>query len=183
MGRPTLLNEESQKRIAYAIQRGSTYALAAQYGGISYRALRNWIVRAEEELERRENPRVRAGTQQWEAEEPFVQFLHAIKDAEAKAAVGWLEVIDDAASNGNWQAAAWKLERRYPGDYGRRVTEISGRDGGPIETKTTVDLDYEPEPEYIAAVVRELTRALATDDGGAGGAGDSADRGEPVHPT
>jgi hypothetical protein len=32
-------------------------------------------------------------------------------------------VIDQAASSGVWQAAAWKLERRFPHIYGRRVIE------------------------------------------------------------
>jgi hypothetical protein len=40
-----------------------------------------------------------------------------------------LEIIDKAAADGKWQAAAWKLERRYPTQYGRqekRLLEHSG---------------------------------------------------------
>ena len=29
-------------------------------------------------------------------------------------------MIDNAAIDGTWQAAAWKLERRYPDEWGRR---------------------------------------------------------------
>lgn len=32
-----------------------------------------------------------------------------------------LGVIAKAASSGNWQAAAWLLERRFPQNYGRRT--------------------------------------------------------------
>jgi len=34
----------------------------------------------------------------------------------------------------SWQAAAWKLERRYPDKYGRRTRhEVTGAEGGPVE--------------------------------------------------
>jgi hypothetical protein len=47
--------------------------------------------------------------------------------------VKWLARIEQAASE-HWQAAAWKLERRYPKDYGRSVQqhEVGGPDGGPL---------------------------------------------------
>jgi len=61
----------------------------------------------------------------------FLQFFKDIKEAEGKAAFEWLDKIEKAA-NENWQAAAWKLERRYPGDYGRTRVEHTGEGGGPI---------------------------------------------------
>ena len=32
----------------------------------------------------------------------------------------------------DWRAAAFLLERRFPDDYGKR-TELTGKDGGPVE--------------------------------------------------
>jgi hypothetical protein len=32
-----------------------------------------------------------------------------------------------------WQASGWYLERKYPGKYGRKVQEVHGKDGGPVE--------------------------------------------------
>jgi hypothetical protein len=54
------------------------------------------------------------------------EFSDAVKKAEGQAAVGWLAKIEKAANEGEWQAAAWKLERRYPQSYGRKVTEMRG---------------------------------------------------------
>ena len=42
----------------------------------------------------------------------FIQFLQHIKEAEGLATQRWLAIIEKAAQGGQWQAAAWKLERR-----------------------------------------------------------------------
>ena len=62
------------------------------------------------------------------------EFREAIKDAEGRAVVKWLAKIEQAATEGTWQAAAWKLERRYPHDFGKTVQEnqITGKDGAPL---------------------------------------------------
>lgn len=120
MARPTKLTPDTQQRIIQAIRMGATYEHAAAYGGIAYNTFNEWRKRAEVELQRRDNPRVTEGTKQWETEQPYVEFYEAIKKAEGDAVVGWLAKIEKAASDGNWQAAAWKAERRYPEAYGRQ---------------------------------------------------------------
>lgn len=107
MARKSKFTPDTQARIVQAIELGATYELAASYGGIHYDTFRTWM---------NEKP----------------AFSEAVKAAEGKAVVKWLAKIEQAASDGNWQAAAWKLERRYPGDYGRTRTEHTGKDGGPI---------------------------------------------------
>lgn len=101
MARPAKYTPEVRARILQALRLGATYELAAAYGGIHYDTLRTW-------------------------RETKPAFSVALKEAEAVAAVGWLEKIDRAAADGVWQAAAWKLERRYPREYGRSVQEHSG---------------------------------------------------------
>jgi len=132
MGRPSKLTEETQAKIEKAIRLGATYEMSAQYAGIHYDTFNNWRKRGAEELQRRENPRVQPGTKQWDDEQRYVEFYEAIKKAEGVAVVGWLTKIEEAASDGNWQAAAWKLERRYPESYNRNRTEHTGKDGGAI---------------------------------------------------
>lgn len=109
MARPTKYSQDVVDRVAHALARGATYAIAAAYGGISYETFNDW-----------------------RAKKP--QFSEAVKEAEAGAAVSWLEVIEEAADDGTWQAAAWKLERRYPQEYGRTVAtqEHTGPAGGPL---------------------------------------------------
>ncbi len=100
MARKTKYSPEVQKRITDAIKVGSTYELAAQYGGITYETFRVWM-------------------------ESNAVFSAAVKEAEGVAAIKWLAQIDKAASDGVWQAAAWKLERRYPNQYGKTVQDVN----------------------------------------------------------
>ena len=95
MPRPTKYTPETVSKILEAISTGASYEHAAAYGGISYETFRTW-------------------------REEFSAFSVAIKKAEAEALVGRLEVIDNAAIDGSWQAAAWWLERKYPDQWGRR---------------------------------------------------------------
>lgn len=111
MARKTKLTPEVQARIVDAIGQGATYELAAQYGGVTYQTVLNWLERGERD-----------------GKGPFFEFLEAVKLAEGKAAVKWLALIDKAARGtedrpGQWQAAAWKMERRYPHSYGKQVQE------------------------------------------------------------
>lgn len=115
MARPTKLNPEVQRKIVQAISVGATYKLAAQYGGVTYNTFLNWMAKGETS---------KSGQ--------LFEFFNAVKEAEGVAGVKWLAVIDKASTNGQWQAAAWKLERRYPEDYGRTRVEHTGADGGPV---------------------------------------------------
>ena len=129
MARPTKLTAEVRERIARAVRLGASYEHAALAGGIDYSTLRRWLLKGE---------RARSGT--------FREFCEALKSAEGTAVVMWLARIEQAASDGRWQAAAWKLERRYPETYGRRRHEVTGSEGGPIQTEQAAKvLFYMPD--------------------------------------
>lgn len=102
-GRRTKYSPEVVKRLTDAIRLGATYELACHYAGIGTTQFYEWQKRKPE-------------------------FADAIKEAEGGAAVGWLARIEQAAKDGTWQAAAWKLERRYPEQYGRQVVDVARRD-------------------------------------------------------
>ena len=60
----------------------------------------------------------------------------AVKKAMAEAELRDLAVIDKAAQEGIWQAAAWRLERKHSDRWGRQSKvqlEHSGPEGRPIE--------------------------------------------------
>lgn len=96
-GRNTKYTPETIKKITDAIALGSTYEHACLYAGIHYATFFEWMKRPE--------------------------FSDAVRDAEARAVIGWLAKIEKAANDGNWSAASWKLERRFPEHYGRKSTE------------------------------------------------------------
>lgn len=117
-GRRSKYSPEVVARICQAIELGATYEMAASYGGITFDTFSAW---------RDRHP----------------AFLEAVKDAEGRAVVKWLEKIEQAASEGTWQAAAWKLERRYPRDYGKTVQEQqhTGANGAPFSIVIKQDGD------------------------------------------
>jgi hypothetical protein len=86
------------KRFLMAIGQGATIIHACGYAGIATRTYYDWM-------------------------EQYPEFREQVELAESQATLRWLHVIDQAASSGVWQAAAWKLERRFPHIYGRRVIE------------------------------------------------------------
>jgi len=124
--RPTKLTPAIREALIEAVELGATWEAAAQSTGIGVSTLRDWRRRGD------------AG------EEPFSAFLAAIQKAEGASIARSLRVIRQAAEGGQWQAAAWLLQRRYPADYGRRLENR-------VEVST-------PDPSTaLAGLLRKLT--------------------------
>jgi len=121
MGRPTKLTPECQQFIIQALSVGATHKLACQYAGITEACFYFWLEKGAK------------------GQQPYLEFFDAVKKTEGRAAVSWLAKIEHAASEGTWQAAAWKLERRYPQDYGKTVQEHTGPNNGPIVLKVVYE--------------------------------------------
>lgn len=147
MGRPSKLNPQTTEKLRKALRMGATYELACKYAGVSYQTFNEWRKLGEQAT--------RKGA--------FSEFLDAIKAAEGEAAFGWLEKIEAAADHGSWQAAAWKLERRYPKQYGRTVHELTGEGGGPVETVSLTLEEWRAQAEQRR---REAEQAAAALSGG-----------------
>ena len=107
VGRPTKFTEETISAIIKAVKLGSSYVLAAQSAGIHPATLSVWMKQGRENVS-----------------EELSLFYSRVKKAEGDRASTWLQHIEDAAEKGTWTAAAWKLERIYPDDFGKqdRVT-------------------------------------------------------------
>jgi hypothetical protein len=85
-----------------------------------------------------------------------VDFLEALRRAEAEAVVSNVEVITKAAQSGDWRAAAWFLEHKYPNNWSRlekRAVEDTIPD-------TNRDVIQERVAEYWAALERRSIRRL-----------------------
>jgi len=120
-GRQSKLTQEVQDRIVAALRAGNYQETAARYAGISEDTFYEWLKRGKEE----------PGS-------AYSEFSEAVEKAKADAEVRDVALIDKAAHDGSWQAAAWKLERKFPNKWGRvNRTEISGPDGAPVK----VDID------------------------------------------
>lgn len=114
MARPTSLTPEVQDAIVASIQDGNYRTTAAQSAGVCERSLYNWLERGEK------------------GEEPYAEFMQAMKRAEASAESNLLDQIRHAqpAVTGEgghgadlWQAKAWIMERRWPKRWAQRVRQ------------------------------------------------------------
>ena len=125
MSRPTKLTPDVQETITKALGLGCTFEAAANAAGIAYETFNEWRKRGKAEAERRQSPRIQEGAKQWNDEQPYLQFSEAIKKALGDRQARWLSQIEKAANNGNWQAAAWKLERTEPDSFGRNRVDVN----------------------------------------------------------
>lgn len=104
MGRKSQLTPEVHKSIIDNLNAGCFKKHAANAAQVSERTLHNWLERGA------------AG------EEPYATFADDVETAIAKDALRNQAVISQAAvgkAKGDWKAAAWNLERKFPRLYGR----------------------------------------------------------------
>lgn len=84
----------------------------------------------------------------------------AMEKAEAEAEATYSAIVARAAEEPkNWTAAAWWLERRHPEDYAKRErVEMTGADGGPIDTRDLSAAIPDHERQALAAAIRAHLR-------------------------
>ena len=124
MARPTKLTPAIQDRLVVAIRAGNYAGVACASAGIAPSTYYRWRERGEHE-----------------PDGPYGQFLAALQIAEAEAEVHAVAVIRRSMQS-DWRAAMAYLERRHPGRWRRQTsTELTGKDGGPIESRQVTRLD------------------------------------------
>lgn len=132
--------ERTIERLENAIRLGSNYEMACKFAGITYQTFRNWTLRGEQEDE----------------DGAYHQFVDRIQRAEGEALIGWLLSIEEAAREGTWQAAAWKAERRYPEQFGKRV-EIGLRlSSDTMRLLERLDISLEDAAAEFEAIIQEM---------------------------
>lgn len=136
MPRPTKLTPDVQNRIVLALELGHTYETASEMGGIAYNTFNEW---------RKKGESAKSGQ--------FYEFYEAIKAAESRFVDNQLALIQNAAINGTWTAAAWLLERRKPQQWAQRqYQKIDGLD----ELKEAADKAGVSLSDAIKALAAEL---------------------------
>lgn len=98
-GRKLKLNEKIILLLEQGTQLGLSIKLSCQHAGISTASYFAWMSRGEKEQEK---------------DTIFSRLYNKIKKAESAHALANLAIIQKAAKEKTWQAAAWLLERRHP---------------------------------------------------------------------
>lgn len=130
------LTEELIDTVAKSIRMGSYVETAVALAGISKDTFYRWLRQAESE----------------DAKEITIKLSDAVKKAMAESEQRDLDVIDRAAQRGEWTAAAWRLERKFPSKWGRQAKvqlEHTGLDGGPIELQSMTESEVEARIEKL----------------------------------
>lgn len=137
VGRPSKFTEATREKVLTALRMGHYRSVAAAYAGISHETLRRWLKEAE-------NPT---------ADAEFRGFRDSVDVAEAQAEAIDLGLIRQAARDGEWRAAAWRLERSHPDRWGKKdrsEVHVSGQIDHSVEVRVGAD------PISIAALARSL---------------------------
>jgi transposase len=128
-GRPTKLTKELQAKIVQAIEAGNYIETAAAYAGVDKVSLYAWMKKGHHEPEN--------GLHR--------EFLNAVQKALAAAEVRDVTLLAAAAEE-SWQAAAWRLERKFPDRWGRRDTVT-------VLQRLAKELDALSDDELLAIAV------------------------------
>lgn len=107
-----LLTEETREALLRMLRAGNYIETACRAAGITSKTFRNWR---------------RAHREGQVSAIPYAKFFEDLDKAIAEGETTHLNAIELAAKSGQWQAAAWVLERRHPRRWGRRdVIEVMG---------------------------------------------------------
>ncbi len=129
-GRPSSMTAEARTRFLEALRAGNTIQDSAEFAGRDYSTIRRWFLRGCK-------PNARTD---------YREFAEDVKQASTHARVVRVTRIAAAGARGVWQADAWWLERMFPETWGRRTVEVSGPDGGPIDTLNRFEIDLRLPP-------------------------------------
>ena len=149
-GRKSKLTKQLTDDFCQALHDGLTFAGACDLVGISPATFHEWMARAE-------------GTHAERPQAPeFVEFANAVKEARAVRDRRYVKVIEKAAEDGTWQAAAWFLERTNRKEFGRNESvEITGKDGGPVQQQVVGDDERAKVTEMLDELAAKRARKEA----------------------
>jgi hypothetical protein len=119
--KPPKLTDPKIGLLLTALKAGNYIEVACSYATLAPSTVYRWLERGRAERASQE-----AGNQPDKKETPYLELCNAVEKARADAVLRNVTIIQQAAGNGQWQAAAWWLERSMPQQYGRRLqAEVS----------------------------------------------------------
>jgi len=142
VGRKSKLNDEITDKVCKAVAAGNFLQTAAEYAGVSVSTIHAWMARGEEAQDRKE-----AGKRVPKSERKFLNFYLQVRKSRTEVEARNVVTVSRQATS-DWRAAAWFLERSFPQHWGKKSSmEVSGADGGPIQTVSWVDALKEANSE------------------------------------
>jgi transposase len=121
VGRPTKLTPERMEQLVNLVRAGNYIEQACCAVGISKSSYYVWKARGEEDKE--------AGN-----DTEYSQFMDAMNRAESEAEALCITTITKAEKDGDWRAAAWKLERKNHQRWGPvQRTTVKAEHSGEIK--------------------------------------------------
>jgi hypothetical protein len=114
-GRPRILTPEVLEQVRHLLPVVLYLETVGDFLGVERTTWRKWLKRGAKEARRLRNPRSKPKA----AEAIYLEFFHTYKKGLAEGEMYDLTIIRKASA-GQWQAAAWRLERRFPERWGRK---------------------------------------------------------------
>jgi len=168
-GRPGLLTPEIIEDCRRLLPTVMYLDSVAAYLGVHRTTFRKWLQRGAKEARRLRRPGAEPEPQPQPEPEPaeaiYLEFFYAYKKALADGEIRDAGVIRKAGEDqydddgklvrkGEWQAAAWRLERRFPRQWGRREVTVKGDRKNPLTVEHTGKVEHEHTtltPEDVVA--------------------------------
>lgn len=142
-GRPSKLDADRKERIISALKAGNYRQVACEFAGIGYGTFSKWM---------------HAGARRTESE--YGSFRAAVLEAERQAEVRCVARVMAATEN-DWKAAAWWLERKRSERWSRKDRlEHVGAKGGPIQAKVLHGLT-DDTLDQVESLLRQASEAPA----------------------
>lgn len=156
LGRPRLLNPETQQTIVAALRTGATIRDAAALAGLSEQAVHSWRARGQQALEDagylpgQSLDADEALAAIPETERAFVEFSWSLASVAAERKVAWLSKVNRA---NDWRAQAWLLKHYHPEEFGDR-----------LDVGVTIDhAGEDPQAALLARLARLRESAIETE--------------------
>lgn len=132
-GPPDALTKAAHELVVQAVRNGAPITHAAGYAGVHRETLRRWIRNGQGPKPERPDyltvGQHRKALDHWRR---CVALCGALEQAEGQFVLAQLVTIRQEAANGDWRAARFLLESRFPDEFAIR-REITGAGGGPVE--------------------------------------------------
>lgn len=185
-GQPTLLTPEiieDTRRILPTVMYMET---VGDYLGVSRITWRGWLKRGSKEARRVTNAKTEKGREPKPSEALYLEFFYTFKKGLAEGEIFATGIIKKAASptvaettkitnpdgtvtektkyhEGQWQAAAWLNERRFPERWGR-YDRTPGDDGKGSPTVLNVSILNVDAPQQLPKPIPQLEVVVVGDD-------------------